>query len=136
MRLRACILVYPNMNIEDLNTSLAEFHLEASQLREICPDDRWSKLLTTGKERDLHGQKGYITFHRKVSEEEYIVFGIYFPRIEYSASPQKIIYKITNGKKVLEAIRVPIKNESLEGCSLTQQEMDIFMRWFTYTCDF
>lgn len=65
---------------KELNDALTSLGLEASDIRPIdIGRDRWSQFLTTGRERDIRGQKGYITFRRKISDELELCFGVYFP---------------------------------------------------------
>ena len=116
---------------KELNDALASLGLEVSHIRAIdIGRDRWSKFLTTGLERDLSGQKGYITFCRKISDELELSFSAYFPRFEYAVSRYKTLYVVSNGKRYFDGIRGRSKNEPILGWVLTQKEWATFTKWY------
>ncbi len=116
--------------IDELNAALAPFNLVAS-IREVTRErDRWSQFLTTGKERDLEGQKGHIYFERRISDELTLNFGAYFPRFEYEVSQSKTLYYVHNGKRLFDGIRRRGKDESPTGWLLSGKERAIFTKWY------
>jgi hypothetical protein len=116
---------------KELNDALAPLGLEASDIRPIdVGRDRWSQFLTTGLERDLSGQKAYITFCRKISDELELSFSAYFPRFEYAVSRYKTLYVMSNGKRYFDGIRGRSKNESIDGWVLTEDERAVFTKWY------
>ena len=116
--------------IHELNAALAPFNLVAC-IREVTRErDRWSQFLTTGKERDLEGQKGHIGFDRTISDELTLNFGAYFPRFEYEVSQSKTLYYVHNGKRIFDGIRRRGKDESPAGWLLAAEERAIFTKWY------
>lgn len=117
--------------IDELNAALAPYNLVAYKIREVTRErDRWSQFLTTGKERDLEGQKGHISFDRTISDELTLNFGAYFPRFEYEVCQSKTLYYLHNGKRVFDGMRRRAKDESPVGWVLTQKERAIFTKWY------
>ena len=117
--------------LNQLNEAFKPFGLEAYKILPIrWGIDRWSKFLTTGEERDLEGQIGYIRFSRKISDELDLEFGAYFPRFEYAVSQSKTIYVMKNGKRVFDGMRGKGRDESPVGWLLSAEEMAVFEKWY------
>jgi hypothetical protein len=117
--------------LNKLNEALKPFELEACKILPIrWGIDRWSKFLTTGEERDLEAQVGYIRFSRKISDELDLEFGAYFPRFDYAVSQSKTLYVMKNGKRVFDGMRGKGCDESPIGWLLSAEEMAVFEKWY------
>lgn len=117
--------------LAELNDGLAAFNLEAVKIRGInVGTDRWSQFITTGKERDLTGQRGCITFCRKISEEIELNFDIYFPRFAYGACQSKTLYYVANGRRIFDGMGRKRRDESVVGWVLSREERAHFTKWY------
>jgi len=116
---------------DELNAALKPFQLHVNKILPIrWGIDRWSKFLTTGEERDLEAQVGYIRFSRKISDELDLEFGAYFPRFDYAVSQSKTLYVMKNGKRVFDGMRGKVRDESPVGWLLSAEEMAVFEKWY------
>ncbi len=120
--------------LDELNAALQPSNLTARKIMPITSHDRWSMFLTTGKERDIEGQKGQIIFCRRISDELELEFSIYFPRFEYAVSQRKTFYVMSKGKMVFDGISNRHRDESPVGWILTEEERDVFTKWYTGVC--
>jgi hypothetical protein len=117
---------------DKLNAAFVEVNsnLKVSNIRGVCASDRWSKIISTGKLRDIKDQIGYITFERKISDEVYLNFSLYFPRFDFNSTKYKTIYKIFNSKLIFNGVIQKKSDESNEGWTFTQIEKEIFVKWY------